>query len=256
MPITFSIRHVFKMPGLLLVPYNESMRLGQGFNSFLQVPCIDNAVLVDQDRVVVEKSTACAGCISQVVSYSSRFVDKISDVVRSMNISAASSIKTGSIDVSGNLFCVDESKFAASDLNAMVSVKVVSQTTKLVDEVKFLPMENLNDKKFLDIYGDSYISGFIEGGELHGIVSIKVLESSDKKEIEETVRSQLNGASAATDSFLSEGSQFSSLNSALSQTETAITVNWSGGGQIKPGTYSNMNDGLKAQILIFISRRS
>lgn len=34
------------MSGLLLAPYNDSMRLGQGFNSFLQTPCVHNAVKV------------------------------------------------------------------------------------------------------------------------------------------------------------------------------------------------------------------
>ena len=62
--------------------------------------------------------------MSQTVSYSSRFVEKISDVVRSMNISAASSIKSGTIEVSGNSMTVDEGKFSSSDMNAVVSVRV------------------------------------------------------------------------------------------------------------------------------------
>lgn len=35
------------MPSLMLAPYNESMRLGQGYNSFLQTPCIEQAVTFD-----------------------------------------------------------------------------------------------------------------------------------------------------------------------------------------------------------------
>ena len=62
--------------------------------------------------------------VSQAVSYSSRFVDKISDVTRSMNISAGSYIKNESIVVSGNNLNIDEAKFSTSDLNAVVSVKV------------------------------------------------------------------------------------------------------------------------------------
>ena len=65
-----------------------------------------------------------AANVSQTVSYSSRFVEKISDVVRSMNISAASSIKSGTIEVSGNSMTVDEGKFSSSDMNAVVSVRV------------------------------------------------------------------------------------------------------------------------------------
>ena len=63
--------------------------------------------------------------VPQVVSYSSRFVEKISDVVRTMNISAASAIKSGSIEVPGNSLSVDEANFLLSDLNVVVSVKVL-----------------------------------------------------------------------------------------------------------------------------------
>ncbi len=34
---------------------------------------------------------------------------------------------------------------------------------------------------------------------------------------------------------LSEGSSMTELNASLSETETTVTVSWSGGGQIKPG---------------------
>lgn len=115
------------MVGLLLAPYNDSMRLGQGFNSFLQEPCLNNAVSFDEKDIVVENAPAKGAKVSQVVSYSSRFVERISDVVRSMNISAGSSINAGTIEISGNSLGVDEYKFASSDLNAVVSVKVVNR---------------------------------------------------------------------------------------------------------------------------------
>ena len=114
------------MSGLLLAPYNDSMRLGQGFNSFLQTPCAYNAVKVDSDTKFAKKATGQE--VSQVVTYSSRFVDRISDVTRSMNISAGYSIKNGSVAMSGNSLSVDESKFSASDLNAVVSIKVINRT--------------------------------------------------------------------------------------------------------------------------------
>lgn len=113
---------------VLLAPYNDSMHLGQGFNSFLQQPCIDRAVKLTQADLQTQAARAGGPSnVSQVVSYSSRFVEKISDVVRSMNISAASSIKVGTIEVSGNSVSVDEAKFAASDMNAVISVKVINR---------------------------------------------------------------------------------------------------------------------------------
>jgi len=69
------------------------------------------------------------------------------------------------------------------------------------------PMKDVqvDNDNFPDIYGDCYISGtyrittvtrflllltrlstgFMEGGELHGIVSVKVLDASNTKEVEQ-----------------------------------------------------------------------
>ncbi|KAJ7439373.1 hypothetical protein FB451DRAFT_1415791 [Mycena latifolia] len=92
------------MSGLLLAPYNDSMRLGQGFDSFLQPPCVYNAVKVKSSSEFAKKITGAE--VAQVVSYSSRFVDRIFDVTRFMNISAGSSVKNGSVSMSGNTLSV------------------------------------------------------------------------------------------------------------------------------------------------------
>lgn len=58
------------------------------------------------------------------MSYSARFVEKLSDVVESMNVSYSSAIKKGTIEISGNTSTVDETTFKSSHLNAVVAVKV------------------------------------------------------------------------------------------------------------------------------------
>ncbi len=58
------------------------------------------------------------------MTYSSSFVECISDIVHGMNISAAATVINSSVKVSGNSLSLDESKFANSDLNVVVSVKV------------------------------------------------------------------------------------------------------------------------------------
>jgi hypothetical protein len=118
------------MSSLLLVPYNDAMQLGQGYNSFLQEPRLIGAMRYRSEEIEREAvRPRNAAKVSQVVSYSCRFVEKISDVVRSMNISSAASIRSGTINVSGNSLSVDEIKFASSDMNAVVSVKVVNRTS-------------------------------------------------------------------------------------------------------------------------------
>ncbi|KAM7214161.1 hypothetical protein V8F06_010476 [Rhypophila decipiens] len=213
--------------GTLLVPYNDAMRLGDGYSSFLQVPCITNAVTFSEDGIRRKASEGTNGSQKEV-EYSSQFVDKISDFTKIMNISAASTIKNGGDVVVGHSGTVDEAKFVEGDLNAIVSVNVISQTTELVESAAFEPLKDVRDsKEFFEVYGDCYISGFIQGGELTGILSAKVPDGPAKVEVENAIRSLVK--SAATQGEVSLPSSIS----ALSKIDTTITVAWSGGGQIK-----------------------
>lgn len=76
----------------LTVPYNPAMRLGHGFNSYTQQLCINDAVkkpgavpagegdLVPKDDI---------SPISQVVTWTTKYVEKISDVTDALNVSGA-----------------------------------------------------------------------------------------------------------------------------------------------------------------------
>ncbi|RSL87198.1 hypothetical protein CEP51_002337 [Fusarium floridanum] len=68
----------------------------------------------------------------------------------------------------------------------MVSVKVINQTTELLGTAKFEPRDGhkLDSESFVKIYGDCFISGFVEGGELTGMVSAKVLNVENKTAVE------------------------------------------------------------------------
>ncbi|KAK0624296.1 hypothetical protein B0T14DRAFT_426729, partial [Immersiella caudata] len=222
------------MSDIVLVPYNESMRLGQGFNSFLQVPCILDAVEISETPRASGRPADPKG-VSQSVSYSSRFVDKISDVVRNLNISPAASVKSGTIELSGNSSGVDEAKFSASDINAVVSVKVINESTTTTKDANRQPDPKVKTagQSFFSVYGDCYISGFLSGGEFHGIVSIKVLDVRRKAEVESKLKGKFN-APSGKGFTLSENLGSSGLDATLRETETTITVNWTGGGEIKP----------------------
>ncbi|KAG8691310.1 hypothetical protein FRC11_005057 [Ceratobasidium sp. 423] len=118
-----------------------------------------------------------------------------------MGVSTGSSIKNGSIALSGNASSIDEVKFVESDVNIVLSVKVVNR--------------------------------FVEGGDLHGIISIKILDSSRKEEIKAQIMGELNSSSLSSFTFEPSG-----YDGALAQQdtslETTIVVNWSGGGVVKP----------------------
>ncbi|KAK4496664.1 hypothetical protein PRZ48_012646 [Zasmidium cellare] len=193
-----------------LAPYNDTMKLGQGFNSYM--------------------------------SYSARLVEKLSDVVEGLNLSYCSSIKKGTVEVSGSTTTVNENAFKSSDLNAVISVKVTNQTLVIEQDASFLPIEHIpvGSNLFNETYGDSYISGFIEGGELTGIISIKVVNRSNVEKSVSKIRSALGSSKNTTQVvYSSADSEWAdNLASSLTGIETTVSVAWMGGGQIKPPTTS------------------
>ena len=66
-----------------------------------------------------------------------------------------------------------------------VQVKVINQSINFKDSLVYKPLSGSRDlgDKFKDIYGDSFVSGFLEGGEFNGLVSMKVLNQAKKTDI-------------------------------------------------------------------------
>ncbi|KAK5679287.1 hypothetical protein LTS10_008102 [Elasticomyces elasticus] len=210
------------------------MRLGQGFNSFTQQICLDKAVskgepkLSDNTALYVEGVPAQG--VSQKVSYSSRFVQRISDVTNSMNVSAALSIQTGQIGGTASGTFIDSDKFKESDLNFFIQVNVVNQEHMAWDYEQFQMVKGLNAGNFNEIYGDCFIAGWEEGGDFNALISVKVKDKSKTTNIAASLEAKL-GTPALSGSVKGEGK----IDKAEmeSNTETSISVNWSGGGQIK-----------------------
>ncbi|KAF2839890.1 hypothetical protein M501DRAFT_1003380 [Patellaria atrata CBS 101060] len=221
---------------LLLAPWTPAMRLGQGFNSFTQELCVDQAVDIKHNKK--ERDTSPA----QTVSYTARVVDKLSDVIESMNVSYSASIRRGTVEVSGNTNTIDETTFKGSDLNAVVSVKVVNETVSIPDGCKFLELKNVlpGSSKFNEIYGDCYISGYIEGGDFTSIVSVKVLDRSNVDGVIKKIKGNISSSSEEEVNFETLPVGLTDLTSSLKDTshekETSISVSWTGGGKIKDDT--------------------
>ncbi|KAB5590304.1 hypothetical protein CTheo_6242 [Ceratobasidium theobromae] len=165
--------------------------------------------------------------MSQTVAYSSQIVTKISDITRTMGVSSSSSIKHGSIAVSGNASSIDESKFVESDLNIIVSVKVVNR------KHRYCSLNSSESYTWGKKRPDGMNPRFIEGGDLHGVISIKILDSSKKEEVKAKIIGDINSSSPGAYGFNPSGINDSALSRNMSETETTISVNWSGGGNIK-----------------------
>jgi len=78
---------------------------------------------------------------------------------------------------------VDTTKFIKSDARYSIQVKVTNQKLVADDVTEFTPIPNVPASKFNEIYGDCFISGFIEGGVLSALVLKKLVDESDLKKI-------------------------------------------------------------------------
>ncbi|KAL2352368.1 hypothetical protein BJ546DRAFT_1064113 [Cryomyces antarcticus] len=169
----------------------------------------------------------------QNVTFSTRSIDNVSDVMDALNISASTSIKYGTIHGNASAAFVNENKVLESQLNYVVSVKVNNEVKKADEQLmSFNPIKDMLPQDFTKIYGDCFISGFLEGGEFNAVISIKVNDSSSLKKVKQAADFQLAvGATpvsvGAKESFAKESSKI------LEGTEITISVNWIGGGEIK-----------------------
>ncbi|KAK0760790.1 hypothetical protein N5P37_005726 [Trichoderma harzianum] len=168
---------------------------------------------------------------SQIVTYSSRFVNKISEITDDMNISGSLSIKYGSIGGSGKGSFIDTDKFKESDLNFFISVKVINQSINIKDALVFQGLPSVNKDNFRSVFGDCFISGFLEGGEFNALVSMKVLNKDKRTAVKAQAEIALSAGAA---DIKAQASVDMSKSNFSSQTETTVQVGWSGGGHIKP----------------------
>jgi hypothetical protein len=168
---------------------------------------------------------------SQTVTYTSRFVDRLSDVMDDMSVSGSLSIKAGKIGGSGKGSFIDSDKFKESDLNFYISVKVVNQTINFKDALAFNPLRSVDEKTFREVYGDAFVSGFVEGGEFNALISIKILNEAKKTDIQTEAKIALTAGAAQIEA---EANVRIARSNIETNTETTIQVSWSGGGHIKP----------------------
>ena len=172
--------------------------------------------------------------VVQIVTYSSRMVDNVSDIVQALNISSSASIKYGTIKGAGSASIVNENKVNQSDLNYIVTVKVTNETSPVADKMTFNPIPEMDNKNFTDVFGDCFISGFTEGGEFSAIVSIKVSDKSKISAVKAAAEAEIAIAAAPGLEVGTKNSFDKSKSDVWDDTETTISVNWAGGGDLKP----------------------
>ena len=172
--------------------------------------------------------------VVQIVTYSSRMVDNVSDIVQALNISSSASIKYGTIKGAGSASIVNENKVNQSDLNYIVTVKVTNETSPVADKMTFNPIPEMENSRFTEVFGDCFISGFTEGGEFSAIISIKVSDKKKVSAVKAAAEAEIAIAAAPGLSVGTKNSLDKSKSDVWDDTETTISVNWAGGGDLKP----------------------
>ena len=117
------------------------------------------------------------------------------------------------------------------------------------DLTEFCPIPGVNPVDFTRVYGDSFVSGFIEGGEFNALVSIKLKDRSMAKDISGQLKVEMNFTAASVEGEAKAGVKKESKNI---EGETTISVAWIGGGDIKDAKVTDWTlETLKAVALEF-----
>lgn len=127
---------------------------GMGFNSYTHKLCVEGAGCHDNGEHTVESSL-------NSVTYSSRVVDRMSDIATAMDISLSHAMVQGSLHRDGSGTFIDEEKIIAADVNVLVSVKVMSRAFTTSAPSDFQSIHDFDPRMdvFHDAFGDSFISG-------------------------------------------------------------------------------------------------
>ncbi|KAK2593759.1 hypothetical protein QQS21_008520 [Conoideocrella luteorostrata] len=259
---------------LMLAPYNEAMRLGMGFNSYTQQLCCNDVVRLPSGRpateqdlqdtkqkpprrqsipssgaesnilttqkgseTIVQKKQIGVGNdsqneVSQVVDWHASFIDTVSEVTKKLDISGALSVNVdaiGSVKVAGHY--VDDKALKESDATYDITVNVTNQRLEAPQVTQFAPIDNIQPNRFNEVYGDCFISGFLEGGLFHAVVACKRVD--DKALLDTGGEIDAGAKISGLDIKAKIKAEFKTGTTKQNYT-TTITVNWSGGGDIKP----------------------
>ncbi|EGX45522.1 hypothetical protein AOL_s00169g128 [Orbilia oligospora ATCC 24927] len=170
--------------------------------------------------------------VSQTVIWDASFVENSSDILKKLEVSGALTIKLDGLgQVSGKAAFIDSEDIKNADIKYEVNVKVTNQRLIAEDMTEFVPIDYIEAGRFTEVYGDCFISGFIEGGVFDALVTITTADTMKKNSLSGSL--SLSAKISAVDV---EGtvSGLSSKDSALKNAKTNIKVTWSGGGDIRP----------------------
>jgi hypothetical protein len=82
--------------------------------------------------------------------------------------------------LSGHASFVDSTEMKKADVNYFIHVRVTNQRLVADNVTEFCPIDHIDPGQFTEIYGDCFISGFIEGGEFDAVISVTTADTIKK----------------------------------------------------------------------------
>ncbi|KAK3311878.1 hypothetical protein B0H66DRAFT_644835 [Apodospora peruviana] len=127
------------------------------------------------------------------------------------------------------------------DISGTVSIKPAtvggkangSYTHEAPEYCIFNKIDKVDESRSPEVYGDCFISGWEEDGELNAIISMKVHDKSKIFEIKAGLEAEMSTPTISDKVTADFNMQKNNLSK---ETEKTISVNWSGGGSIKNPT--------------------
>jgi hypothetical protein len=168
------------------------------------------------------------------VTFSTRAISNMSDIMDALNISASTSIKYGTVHGNGSASFVNEDKVLDSELNYLINVRVNNNEMVEAETMAFKAIPGISPDKFTEIYGDCFVAGFQTGGEFNAVISVDCHDKSKATAVKEMIDFQLAVPPAPGLNVGVEQSFGKSHSELLRGIEFTISVNWTGGGELKP----------------------
>lgn len=183
----------------------------------------DSSTLEARDDCVERNEEVLQG--GPRVDYSLRVIENSSDLRKYLGISAEASLKASLGEMGGKAAFSDSLSINQYSLYALAATRVINSQTllrdvKLKEDARDLYLNDI--KKFQERCGDQFITGFQDGGEFIGLISIQATNAKQKRDI----RTAISGSYGI---FSASGSVKESTIATTNSYDQAVQVYRAGG---------------------------
>ncbi|KAF7317726.1 hypothetical protein MKEN_00860400 [Mycena kentingensis (nom. inval.)] len=162
-------------------PYNSTMRVGMGYNSFTQETCARDVVkpaLATSKPNNITLAAQSTKPLDQVHS-SAQFVSRFGDLLEAFGVTPAAYIKNDGSRAAEYAQFLNVDHFNGHHIHYLIRVLAAREVPCSPELIEF-DVISAAAAEPAKVYGDSFITGFLEGGELVALISVKLRRPSEE----------------------------------------------------------------------------